>query len=153
MQRLSFVFAIFLAACVIPPPENPQQQQQQQPAPAPAAPPVPVQPVGTWSTTWTWGTGTCGLMGSTNNSVGVTQSAMGYMLNESTPGAAVNGSINCDTASCKMLASENTTVNGGPANVSVNFTLAPNGAINGTGSVSLTSPSCSQTFTAMGRRV
>jgi hypothetical protein len=93
------------------------------------------------------------MIGSTNSSLGVTQSAAGYAIQETAPGASVNGSIQCGYQDCKMLVSESSTLNGGPANVSVNFTLAANGAISGSGSVSLTSPSCSQTFTASGRRV
>jgi len=146
MQRFAFTLALSLAACVPPP--------AYQAAPAePAAPAVPVQAAGTWATTWTWGSGTCGLMGSTNNSLGVQQTAAGYMIQENTPGASVNGTINCDYTLCKMLVSESSMVNGGPANVSVSFSLAASGAITGSGSVSLTSPSCSQTFTANGRRV
>lgn len=143
-----FLSLVVLTACVVPaaapPPAAPQP---------PPPPPEPVSAAGTWTTTWTWGSGTCGLMGATNSSLGVSQNAAGYMIQEANPQVTVNGSINCGYDDCKMLVSETSMMNGAPANVSVNFRLGPDGTISGSGSVSLTSPSCSQTFTANGRRV
>lgn len=136
-----------LAACVPPAGSYPP------PAPAaPAPPPVPVQAAGTWATTWAWGTGSCGMMGQLPSTLAVTQSGAGYMIQERDPNVAVNGKIDCDYTACKMLVSETSALNGAPANVSVNFTLAADGTIEGTGSVSLTSPQCTQQFSARGRR-
>lgn len=147
MPRMLLVVAF--AACVPPaayPPPAPAAE------PAPAAPPVPVQAAGTWATTWSWGTGSCGLMGQLANTLAVTQNAAGYMIQERDPNIAVNGKIDCDYAACKMLVSETSAINGAPANVSVNFTLAADGTIQGSGSVSLTSPQCTQQFSARGSR-
>jgi hypothetical protein len=91
-------------------------------------------------------------MGQLQSSLVVNQNAAGYMIQESDPNVAVNGSINCDYNTCKMLVSETSSLNGAPANVSINFTLAADGSIQGTGSVSLTQPQCTQQFTARGRR-
>ena len=146
MHRLAILSSALLLFACVPPPAG-------YPPPAAPQPAAPVSAAGTWATTWTWGSGTCGLIGSTNSSLGVSQTGAGYMIQENTPGTSVNGSIQCGYDDCKMLVSESSMLNGGPANVSVNFTLAPNGAISGSGSVSLTSPSCSQTFIANGRRV
>ena len=150
MLRVAFTLGLSsLVACVVP-------ANTTAPAPAaPAQPPPPPEPVhgaGTWATTWVWGVGSCGLMGQLQNTLSVTQNAAGYMIQESDPNVAVNGSINCDYNSCKMLVSETSSLNGAPANVSVNFTLAADGTIQGTGSVSLTQPQCTQQFTARGRR-
>jgi len=150
---------LVLSACIVEPapaqaPVYPAPTAAQ-PAPAvqqPAPPPMPVRAAGNWVTTWYWGTGSCGLMGQVQSSLTVNQKAAGYMIQESDPNVAVNGNINCDYNLCRMLVSETSSLNGAPANVSVNFTLAPDGTIQGTGSVSLTSPQCTQQFTARGRR-
>jgi len=91
-------------------------------------------------------------MGQLPSTLAVSQGAGGYMIQERDPNVAVNGSIECDYTACKMLVSETSSLNGAPANVSVNFTLTTEGTIQGTGSVSLTSPQCTQQFSARGRR-
>jgi len=153
----ALLLALVLPACIVEPapaPAYPAPAAQpttavQQPAPAP----MPVRAGGNWVTTWYWGTGSCGLMGQIQSSLTVNQNAAGYMIQESDPNVAVNGNINCDNNLCRMLVSETSSLNGAPANVSVNFTLGADGTIQGTGSVSLTSPQCTQQFTARGRRM
>jgi hypothetical protein len=147
MKSHVLALAVF-AACVPPTGAYPPAA----PASAPAAPPAPVQAAGTWATSWSWGTGSCGMMGQLPSTLAVTQGPGGYMIQERDPNVAVNGKIDCDYSACKMLVSETSSLNGAPANVSVNFTLAADGTIEGTGSVSLTSPQCTQQFSARGRR-
>jgi len=147
MFRLAFIIGLSsVAACVVPANTPPAQ-----PA-APAAPPQPVNGAGTWATTWVWGHGSCGLMGNLQNTLSVTQNAAGYMIQENDPNISVQGSLNCDFDACKLLVSESQMLNGAPANVSVNFTLTPDGMIKGGGNVSLTQPQCTQQFSASGRR-
>jgi hypothetical protein len=118
----------------------------------PSQPPPQLEGSGNWKTTWYWTAGTCGLAGQLDHTVQVTQSDGGYVIQEDDPRAQITGSMNCSTEQCNLLASETASVNGAPANVSVNFTMRPNGSISGSGSVSFTSPSCSQSFSAQGWR-
>jgi hypothetical protein len=150
MSRFSLLF-VLAAGCIVAEPAPAYPTQPAQPA-QPAPPPMPVSGAGNWATTWYWGTGSCGLMGQLASSLTVNQSQVGYMIQESDPNVAVNGNINCDYNACKMLVSETSSLNGAPANVSINFALAADGTITGSGSVSLTSPQCTQQFTARGRR-